>query len=274
MAEADLTTSNAVPNPSSNLVYFILITFIYLFFSIFNLYSSMDMTSIENNKNNNIINLIYVLVLVIGSYFININISKAMCPSNTIQWNNILFITILPWLIIFAILYFVLEIFEGWVTPFSNTIGYLFVSILGVESKLKELLIDPNDEKHKTNNELVKAINNINNNKSKFINEFDLKATEFEKFIEHMKTNGLLNSTYASKSNDELFSQKPILELYKFVIIKHIVGKAFWYLLAGILIASISYNFIINITCKLSMEEIKQQYDDIEDAQEDTTTGD
>ena len=237
MAESD------VPNPNSTLIYFMLVTICFLFFTVFNVFNATNTEDINNAKNNNIINLAYMLLLVVGSYFINANISKAMCDQS-IQWNYVLMATLLPWSIIFVTLYFILALFPGWIAPFSNTIGYMFISLLGVEGIITEIL----KEKGKTE-DIVKAINNINSNKSNFINQIDIEKTEFDSFITKFKENFKLT-----------IHNPKIIELYKLLTIKHVVGKIVWYILAGILISSVSYNYIINISCEKSLEQIQEDF--------------
>ena len=133
-----------LPNPSSVLIYFLVISVVFIVYTSSLVFSGTTINEVAEKFNNMNNNLIYILVLIVGSYFINTNISKAMCGE--VNWFKILFITILPWLLIFLSLYFLLEIFPGWITPFSNTIGYIMVSLLGVESKLKDILSDEGSE--------------------------------------------------------------------------------------------------------------------------------
>ncbi len=258
---------NNIPNPSSSLVYFFIVTFIYLFFTIFSLYGSNSVSSVRSNSNNSIYNIIYIILVLIGSYFINLNISKALCDSNSIQWNNIFFITILPWMIIFSVIYFLLELFPGWVSPFSNTIGYFVVNLLGVNKLIGNILNESKDN----NKDLVKALVYIKKNYSKFINEIDIDELEFEKFIETLHRENIINT---GKTAEEALQDSNILELYKLVNIKHIIGKIVWYILAGILIASITYNFIINITCASTLEETRKEYNKIMQGNEDSEDAD
>jgi len=263
MAEEDL------PNPSGVLVYFLVISIIYLVYTAIQLFSSEKNTTtleaINSVSNNMTVNIVYILVLIVGTYFINTNISKAMCGSREIDWLNILFITLLPWLLIFVLLYFLLETFPGWVTPFSNTIGYLVVTLLGVESKLKELL-KTSTTTGKEESDLVKAIANIKSNKSKFINQFDEDPDKFKEFINELQKGGLLSNTIKQiESIGSAAIDKPILEIYKLVTLKHIIGKLFWYILAGILISSITYSFIINLTCNKTVEEARREYEELMD---------
>lgn len=259
MAEEEL------PNPSGLLIYFLVISIIYLIYTAIQLFTSGSGNNIEalSEKANNMnLNIAYILVLIIGTYFINTNISKAMCGSQEIDWLNILFITLLPWLIIFIVLYFLLEIFPGWVTPFSNTIGYLVVTLLGVETKLEDML---NEVTYNKDRELVKAIGNIQSNKSKFINQFNEKPQEFREFIIKLGNVEIIKNDY--KLNDQGYDcDKKLADIYKLVLLKHVIGKLFWYILAGVLISSITYSFIINLTCNKTIEEARREYEDFIDS--------
>ena len=245
MAEDDL------PNPSGVLVYFLVISIIYLVYTSVQVFSGKNIEAVAVNSNNMNVNLIYILVLIVGTYFMNTNISKAMCGSRQIDWLKILFITIIPWILVFITLYFLLEIFPGWITPFSNTIGYLFITLMGVESKLKNILVETDN-----NGEIVKAINNMKKNVSQFINEFDEDPEKFKDFIKELIGSRLIKPGI-------IYTDEKILEIYKLVQLKYTIGKLFWYILAGILISSISYSFIINLTCNKTIEEAKEKYNEI-----------
>ena len=244
MAEGD------IPSPATTLIYFILVTLGFLVFTIFTINKSDNIVSINNSKDSNVINFIYILFIIIGSYFLNVHNSRVICDQS-IEWNYILIVTIMPWLIIFVLLYFILKLFPGWVSPFSNTIGYMFVSMLGVSSTLEKIMTD--DDSASAKPDLVKAINSIKNNKSKFINQKDINLANFEAFITELKQSGITH-------NDDT-KQDDIVKLYKLITMKHAIGKIVWYILAGILISSISYNYIIGISCEKSVDQIIKDYD-------------
>jgi hypothetical protein len=358
MAESNL------PNPSSTIVYFLLTTICFAFFTIYNIFQKQEISQITEATNNNVINFVYILLLVVGSYFINASISKSMC-SQSIQWSYVLMITLLPWIIIFISLYFVLKIFPGWITPFSNTIGYSVIGLLGIEKTYEDIFISTNEAN--SNTELVKAIANMNSNKPKFINQISIDIQEFVEFFTQMRqllkegilekidemkalkekntdltrgegitdtgtegkgiidtgtegkgiidtgTEGISQGkplevhggrAFASKgrnylpkkthmykknykgggtgdsdSSSELQIEagqptkepikNPIILLYQLLVIKQLIGKLVWYVLAGILISSISYNLVINMACEKSLEEIKK---DFETAREEQST--
>ena len=338
MAESNL------PNPSSTIVYFLLTTICFAFFTIYNIFQKQEISQITEATNNNVINFVYILLLVVGSYFINASISKSMC-SQSIQWSYVLMITLLPWIIIFISLYFVLKIFPGWITPFSNTIGYSVIGLLGIEKTYDDIFRTTSEAN--SNTELVKAIANMNSNKPKFINQISIDIQEFVEFFTQMRqllkegilekidemkavkekntdltrgegtsdsgTEGLSQGKTAEGYGGGAFAYKrrnylpkkshmykknykggdtgdsdssselpiearqptkepitnPIILLYQLLVIKQLIGKLVWYVLAGILISSISYNLVINMACEKSLEEIKK---DFETAREEQST--
>jgi hypothetical protein len=323
----------------------LLTTICFAFFTIYSIFQKQEISQITEATNNNVINFVYILLLVVGSYFINASISKSMC-SQSIQWSYVLMITLLPWIIIFISLYFVLKIFPGWISPFSNTIGYIVIGLLGIEKTYDDIFISTNEVN--SNTELVKAIANMNSNKPKFINQISIDIQEFVDFFTQMDKllkpgiskkvseiqipeqtthltrgkgmsdivtestspdgggeeygggasaskarNYLPKKTHLYKKNykggalgdsdsssdiqiqaGELTKDKepiknPIILLYQLLVIKQLIGKLVWYVVAGILISSISYNLVINMACEKSLEEIKK---DFETAREEQST--
>lgn len=232
------------PSPMNSIVYFLTLTIIYLSAFIFTIMSATDEESIETSSNNNIFTLIYVILIVSGSYFLNINISKALCPNNNIQYYNIVFVTFIPWLIVFGLIYLLLGIFPGWIKPFSNTIGYQFVALLGLENKVKELLAENPDQ----GSTVAIAIKNITDHTHLFINEINSDFPKFNGFKEELGNSNILNTN--ATTNNETF-----IEIFKLLKIKDLIGKIIWYILAGTLIVSISYNYIINMSCETTLEE-------------------
>lgn len=235
-------------NPANSAIYFAMLTIVFTVVNIFMINSANTLEAIEANKKNIVYTLIYMGLVLSGTYFINLRISQALCPDDGIQHYNIFFATVLPWLIIFVILYFLLELFPGWVAPFSNTIGYLVVKILGVETFLENVL---NKEPKET---IISAIEKIKSHKAKIINEFDDDRDNFEKFFEKFKEEKLSDENII-----DIKTSEDIIQLFKLINIKFIVGKMVWYILAGTIVASISYNYIVNINCQESVEDIEEK---------------
>ena len=165
-----ISSETSTPTPLNSMFYFLILTIIYILVNIFLIYSSSDF-------NNSIILAVYSILLLLGLYFINTSTIKQLCGSNDANYkppyNKIITLTAGPWIIIFGSLYFLLEIYPGWIKPFSNTFGYMIISFLGVEKLLKSYL-KSNDEVDEKEHGLIKAINYIENNVSTFINQFDI----------------------------------------------------------------------------------------------------
>ena len=64
----------------------------------------------------------YVLIIIIGQFFINLNLTAQMC--HKAQGYQTLTITVVPWMVIFGVFNLLLSFFPGWLKPFSNTFGY------------------------------------------------------------------------------------------------------------------------------------------------------
>ena len=253
---------NTTPTPTKSMIFFFIISILYLILNIYNITSCNTIEHVVENSNKNIFILAYVIILIIGMYFINLNISKKLCDnSNSIDYNSVFFSTFLPWIIIFGILYFLLEIFPGWVRPFSNTFGYFIVNLIGAEKILKEML-------NKNDTSVKKAIEKIDNNTSEFINEFDIRHTDYIEFIKKLQTE---NITTTSEFDPNSMGKNEI-ELFKLINIKHLIGKVIWYFLAGTVIASVSFNNIINQECdrtiKSTSAEIEKLYSEQEEEEE------
>jgi|LakMenEpi03Aug12_release.lakeMendotaPanAssembly.Ray.scaffolds.fasta_scaffold514982_1 hypothetical protein len=243
-----------IPNPSGAIIYFMIITLFFIFGIVYSILQTKTIQDASFSIDNNINNSVYLLFLVLGSYFINIVTLKAMCSGSGMefQWGYIALITLLPWVIIFVSLYFILKIFPGWASPFSNTIGYGVIGLLGVE-KIYESIFKTTEEANE-NTELVRAIANINSNRGKFVNQISINVTDFTAFFNNM-------GEAIKTDNENLETSK--LKLYQLLVIKQFVGKIVWYILAGILICSISYNLIISMTCEKSLAQIEKDFENI-----------
>jgi hypothetical protein len=130
--------------------------------------------------------------------------------------------------------------------------------MLGITSILDKLLTKIEKEKQGAqSDELIKAINNINNNRSKFINQFDINVINFDSFTQQLSNSGIISPDDRANATSDL----NVITLYKLLTIKYVIGLIVWYILAGILISSISYNYIIGISCEKSVEQIIADYE-------------
>jgi len=252
-----------LPSATTSVVFFLTMTVIYGFLMIYTTISSGTIEQVITNSKNQIYTLIYVIFLISGTYFINVNISKSICYENTIQWGRVFTITLTPWIIIFGILYFLLELFPGWIKPFSNTVGYFVINALGVTNILKTVLKSSDEHSNST---LKKALENIEKNYSRFINEIDVGERKYKQFIKQLSLESFTRIPGNNTDNpEELYRNSNVVQLFALINVKEVVGRLFWYVLAGTLIASISYNFIINMTCEKTLDEAKKEYSELYD---------
>ena len=246
-------------SPSSNIIYFIILTIIYCIVTIVYLYTGNNIESLKANSNNKIFLLIYIAFLFAGNYYLNLKTAKTICSETKLSslYSQILLITVVPWVLIFVILYFILELFSGWIRPFSNTIGYFVVGFLGVKKVITKLLNNKEGklgEKQDLN--LQNVFKTIDNHNDKFVNEFSTDLVDFSSFIRQLKKDKIFIS-------DDLENNPDIIELYKLLSIKNIVGRIIWYILAGLLICSVTYNYIINIKCSGSISSNIAKIEDL-----------
>ena len=219
-------TSTAPPDPSTSIFAFFIITLIFTIIK----YSIPD-TMLT------LINIIYIGTLLAVQITINSSLAKTIC-NNPQSTSSGVVATIFPMLFIFGLLQLLLTIFPGWLEPFSNTFGYAIAKIGGAESVVRDVL------KKETTPEISKAVNNIYNDPSIFLNQFNYNDEEDFK-------------TKWNKSKDLFLPQTDVgtpkyNDFRNMVKLKDLVSQFVWYMLAGILVTSRSYNYIINQPCALS----------------------
>ena len=222
-------------SPTTALFWFLIITTIY--FAI-----KYNVTDSSQSK---IYFGIYITLLIIGEYIINLSLTDTMCGSR--QWNTALLVTLIPWVIIFGILNLVLMIFPGWLAPFSNTFGYGVARLMGV-SDLLDKIFKAKLEPSATDKVMVEALEHIYSDKSLLINE--ITTSNFDRFWTNMSS--LFKSGVAD--NGDLKQQ-----LYGFIRLKDIVAEYMWYLLTGGLVTSVGYNYVVNAGCSQNLKDMKQK---------------
>jgi len=192
-----------------------------------------------------LINIIYIGTLLAVQITINSSLAKTICNNPQARSTGVV-ATIFPMLFIFGLLQLLLTIFPGWLEPFSNTFGYAIAKIGGAESVVQNVL------KPQAKGEIANAISNIYNDPSIFLNQFNYdNKVDFD--LKWEKSNELFNANAREKYT----------EFRNMVKLKDLVSQFVWYMLAGILVTSRSYNYIINQPCTLSpdiAEKIASDY--------------
>lgn len=224
-----------IPNPSLGILTFAVFTIIY---SLSRYYYTSYETRGNSEMNDNIILVAYVLLIGISQYISNLTISTYLCGNP--QYGVVFYSSIIPFICIFGILIVLLSVNESWYAPFENTFGYGILLFTGLTSFFKKILINKDGS-----SEADKTISNIMNDKSMIINEISSKNSD--DFFKKMKD--IINE---EKINIESCK----VELWQYARIKEITSQTVWFMLTGLLMTTISYNFIINKGCKLTVKQL------------------
>jgi hypothetical protein len=185
------------------------------------------------------------------------------------QWQNVLTITIIPWLLIFGVLQLFLSMFTGWLSPFSNTFGYLVTKLMGLPELMKNDILSGPIEGDET---ATRALLNVTSDQSLLINQMypDPVITDGKDPITKrpIKIRPIFDATWNKLEKSKIFktitnpSDKIDIKdkLYHFVEMKHTISEFIWNLLTGFLVTSVSYNYIINMGCKKSVKDMENRY--------------
>lgn len=226
-------------------------------------------------KNGNLsagITFLFFLVLLIGEYFINLAMSKDVCGFD--QDKTALWATVLPWFLVLGVLKAALVVFPGWLSPFSNTFGYIFVSVAtDLKDVFNNILTPQFDLEPKpagssgkqtgggggaessadipkddvaNKRDIGRALEQIYTDQSILLNELNLD--NLDRFWDSFKESKLLRPSAKIEDLDKI---------RKFLLMKNIVGEFVWLVLCGLLVVSISYNYILNIGCSFTPEQQK-----------------
>lgn len=228
----------AAANPTLSIIIFLLLTLCYFIFK----YYTKTPTTIKY------VTLGYFLVLILVQFFINLGLTNEICGFS--QPSTALKVTILPWLLIFGTVSLLLTLFPNWLSPFSNTIGYLFAYITGVDTFFKSILSDKKSMNQGSDNtDMVAAIKNVYEDKSLLINS--MTTSNLTEWWSVMKKGGLLKSGVGDTQFDELSG---------YVKMKTEIAEFVWYALTGVLTTSVSYNAILNSGCEQSVKEMEKRH--------------
>tara|TARA_B110000261_G_scaffold151870_1_gene180862 strand:+ start:6366 stop:7145 length:780 start_codon:yes stop_codon:yes gene_type:complete len=186
---------------------------------------------------------IYFCLLIVGESIINVGLTKTLCGSE--QYPTAILATLIPWVVIFGTMNVLLEMFPGWLRPFSNTFGYLLTKG-SVSKTMNEILKGENESDSKTLSselkDVQKTLATIYNDQSLLVNE--ITTENFETFWKKMKPLFKVNV-------DDVLKKK----LLGHINTKESIAKYIWYLLTGWLVTSASYNYIVNAGCTQTVEQ-------------------
>ena len=253
------------------------------FLVITTLYIPVKYITYKPGENSLIYFAIYLLLIIGGEYFINLGITTAMCDNT--QWGTAIMVTIVPWLVIFGVLNIMLKIFPGWLTPFSNTIGYAITKMMGVGDVFTKILATPGEGGE--NKEMDETLARIYSDESLMINEIPSDVTGFIQFWKRIRPL-MKNDIQAASGDDNQIramldyvkhepdaktgitpEQSYAYQLFSYVRLKNLVSEYVWYMLTGALVTSVGYNYILNAGCEVSAQQMQRRHDAYMDAEKE-----
>lgn len=242
MAEENITDS-----AFQGLKFFLMTTLIYFIIK----------STTTSEKTKTMWTIIYLLATIVGEYFINLSLTNKQCGSN--QYSTAIIVTVIPWGVIFGMINLLLIVFPGWLAPFSNTFGYLTTSLGGIDNFFRDLLVPEISTTNSDYKLTSRVLMEMRAKPSLIINE--VNSANIDSFWEKMtaKQSSYFVETANTPENFDKFKY--------FINLKDDVARALWFILTGVLITSVSFNYIVNAGCKKSEQEMKESETDIQQKQ-------
>jgi hypothetical protein len=237
-------------NPTSALLLFFVLTVLYI------IVDYREASTLRENKSSSSTTylIIYALAVIISEYVSNLSLTNQLCGSN--QYLTALTVTVIPWTFMFGTIVTLINVFPGWLSPFSNTFGYAAALASGLNDTLNDIL-EPKFSSNGTlqkDQAMMEALTHIYSDRSMLINE--VTPDNFSTFWKEMSP--LMRSTVNEPKNDLKQS------LFSLVVLKDSVAKLVWYVLAGVLVISVGYNYLINTGCSQSADEMQKRHSEYE----------
>jgi len=235
-------TDSSSPNATPSMLFFVIITTIFFMIKYYT----------KDPKQNIIWTVVYILILVVSQLIINLKISEQIC--GTQQWGTAYTVTLVPWIVVFGMLQVMLMMFPGWKTPFANTFGYGLSKLTGINDTLNNILL-PKLSKKDGNSKSNEALEHIYADKSLLLNE--ITEDNFDGFWNNMSSANLFKGDASNYKST----------LYDFVKFKYLVSEYIWFILAGALVISMSFNYMVSSSCKKSVDDMIEINDKFNDEQ-------
>lgn len=152
--------------------------------------------------------------------------------------------TIIPWLIMFGSIMYLISNVSAWVSPFSNTFGYLFYK-KDVNDLISQLFKQPDELSGEGNASKISLLEKLYSDTSLFFNI--LTPDNFESAYDNLtKENAIIKGTDEEKSEikTEIKSQ-----MKHYVYKKHGIGQLMWLLMAGLMAVSTTSTNYKSLDC-------------------------
>ena len=232
---------------------------------------------------------LFIAAILVGEFMISVGMTKTVCGFE--QWGFSAMATFVPWILIAGMIKFILMIRPGWLVPFSNTIGYFLSSaIFSLSDTFKKLLVPntnlsaagavagaaagavagaaagamPATGTPDNGKEVSKALQEIYEDESLLINQMtpdnvDAMITKFVTVGIMLNPAGFEKAYPDYKPNSAETYNGFITKIKKAVFFKLYISEFIWLLLSGILVISITFNYIVNYGCKMTAEQIEKK---------------
>lgn len=224
---------------------FIILTTIFFGFKAYN------SNNIESTPFSNAWTIGYIIIIMLIEFFNNLSVASTLCdgsPQNTL---SVFMYTLIPNFLILGSVITIISALPGWLSPFSNTIGYFIISCMGLSRNFNALLKSTKSSKAEA------LISKICTDKSLVINEMTP-----DNYSEFMNT---LSNIFINKYN----TLPEYKNLYSLVVIKTLISEYIWYLLAGLLSISIGSHALSKLQCEYSPEEMKKTINELHEEEEE-----
>jgi hypothetical protein len=220
----------------------------------------------EYVKNNYIYVAVYLLLVMLVQFGINIAVIAEKCGGNLSEnVGSAGVITFIPYLLIFGSVIVILTVYPGFKSAFSDVVGYYWVA--GEANKLlTELLVDPDIQK-KVNSDATMSeeeknkmmttadtIIKICGNSSLLINQ--IVPSNFNGFWNILTP--LKKSQYANDSSQETIDLRN--KLFEVAVTRENVGEAMWYMYTGLLLTSLVQLRITSRGCANNPKTMEANY--------------
>mgnify|MGYP001319713427 CR=1 FL=1 len=270
--EKDETEKEVLISPVANILAFIGFTLLYLV---------MQMLM---PKLSGIFLIIYTMLIYSMQILINMKNTKVVCGET--KGGQAMIWAIIPYTLILGVVMFLLRVVPGIKKPFSNTFGYLIISLMGIKPKFQKLLVKRTDD---GSGDSASLVDEVYDNPSLLVNEITPKNFTFamqklaqskEKSKSDNKTSKLLprnilDTTVVTKEIIEEFDKrkssnvsKELNAVYKLVRMKDMISEFVWLVLAGIFACTVSYNSILESNCTKTYKQAGQLAKAIEESSE------
>ncbi len=235
---------NSSPSPTVSIGVFFALTTIYF------IVKYMQKLTLKQEM---IFFVIYILFLLLSTYFVNLYLTTIIC--GTAQVKTTLIVTFFPWLIIFGLLQAALLYYPGWLIPFSNTFGYGIAKLAGLTKKFNAVIKTPDGAPKGSS--LRKVLDTIYNDQSLLINEIPNAELGFDTWWKESVNSGIIKTNPKPKLEE-------IEALRNLIKLKNLVSKFIWFSLTGLLTISASYNYMVKSACKHSVKEMEEKHNELE----------